>query len=287
MIRGNKGISLVEILITVALIGIVTPIVSVMFMYGLQDYVTGSRYLEQQTRINTTYLTFRRQYERAREVKLIRDDNTTSPSMSLALELRYWPTDGALDYDQEYRNLFGLNPTTGAIRTNPPYHDDFIDELQAEEAFHTRWEFVEIPSNDWINHPYYGEDHPPSVYGLYVMDVEDITGGSINATLDERGIPERDTSSESEITNHPRPLITGFKSVYEEGVSTDYGKDVDGTRIEPESGIFYWESQKQLWIRIIPIPANRGLFRSRNIIRPLEWHFDYVYKEFKVDDGNS
>lgn len=283
MIRGNKGISLMEILIIVALIGIVTPMVSLMFMYGLQDYLTGSKYLEQQTRINTTYLRFRNQYERAREVKLIRDDNITSPSMSLALELKYSPTEGALDYDQEYRDLFGLNPETGDIKTNPPYHDNFIAELQAEEAFHTRWEFVEIPSSDWINYPYYGEDDQPSVYGLYMMDVEDITGGSIENTLVERGIPDKDTSSQSEVINHTRPLITGFKSVYEEGVGTDYGTDVEGYDIEPKSGIFYWESQKQLWIRIIPIPANRGLFRSRNITKPLEWHFDYVYKEFEVE----
>ncbi len=266
MIRNNKGISLVEILVTIALIGVATPIVAVIFMYGLQDYITGSRYLEQQTNINTTYISFRRQYEMAREVKLIHDDSTTgSPIMALAVELKYAPSEGAIDYDDEYRDSFDLENEYSEIeeRTNPPYDEDFIAELLAEEAFHTRWEFVEI-DDDSSDHPYYYDfadaDDRPTVYDLYVMNVADMT---------------EDFIDDMDIGDRPDPVM---RNIYAKDEKGNYKDDA-----EPETGIFYWDSQEKLWLRIIPIPVNRGLFRTRNIIRPIEWHFDYVYKEFDVD----
>ena len=266
MIRNNKGISLVEILITIALIGVATPIVAVVFMYGLQDYITGSRYLEQQTNINTTYLTFRRQYEMAREVNLIQfgmdDDN---PMRALAVELKYAPSEGAIDYDDDYRILFDLDTEYSDIaeRTNPPYHSDFIDELLNEEAFHTRWEFVEIEDTN-PSHPYFHEDPDdrPTVYDLYVMSVANMA--------------PYDSISNMPLAERPDPVMRNIYAKDEQG-------DYEGG-IEPETGLFYWGSKEKLWLRIIPMPVNRGLFRTRNIIRPIEWHFDYVYKEFDVID---
>jgi prepilin-type N-terminal cleavage/methylation domain-containing protein len=233
--RGRKGLTLIEILVATALMAIVAPLVIMFFMYGLQDFMTGSRFIAQQTDINSAYMTFRQQYEMARQVNLILDANTSGSALNQvkAVELLYDPEGGVLDYDEDYKKFNGLNAYVNANQSKPPYDEVGEDgnlKLIYEEKFHKRYEFKDVSTPDF-----------PNSVEIVVYDVAPGGGPYDGGT------------------------VLGNLYLTEDG---------------NQSGMFFNNSEKKLWIRILPKKVNEGLFTSRNITRPVDWYFDYVYKSF-------
>jgi len=67
--KGNrKGFTLVEMLITVALIGILSPLLFSIFVFGIQDYTSTNKYIGQQNKVNEAIRLIRQDYEECKEV---------------------------------------------------------------------------------------------------------------------------------------------------------------------------------------------------------------------------
>jgi type IV pilus assembly protein PilA len=64
----TKGVSLIELLITLAIIGIMSPILFSIFIGGLNTYVGGTNYIDQQYKVNDAIAQIRRDVGRAKKV---------------------------------------------------------------------------------------------------------------------------------------------------------------------------------------------------------------------------
>lgn len=71
--KDNKGITLIDIVLTIALIGIVLPIYSAIFIGGIQSYNSSQKFSTQQSTVSLTVLKFRDEFERSRTIKFKRD----------------------------------------------------------------------------------------------------------------------------------------------------------------------------------------------------------------------
>jgi len=81
MIRlNNKGFSLIEMLITLALIGLVLPLILSFFVDGVEDYVSTNHYIEQQYKVQDATRLIRQDIERAR-VYSVQTDSSTPPKV--------------------------------------------------------------------------------------------------------------------------------------------------------------------------------------------------------------
>jgi len=64
----NKGFTLAEMLVTIALVGIISPILLAIFIFGIQDFDSTDKYLDQQNRVNEVIRYIRQDYEECKEV---------------------------------------------------------------------------------------------------------------------------------------------------------------------------------------------------------------------------
>ncbi|MDQ2085841.1 prepilin-type N-terminal cleavage/methylation domain-containing protein [Herbivorax sp. ANBcel31] len=67
----SKGVSLIELMLTLAIIGIISPIVFSIFIGGVNNYVGGTNYVDQQFRVNDAITQIRRDIGRAKIVDVI------------------------------------------------------------------------------------------------------------------------------------------------------------------------------------------------------------------------
>ena len=68
LLKNRKGITFVELLIVMAIIGIVTPLLFVVFVSGIEDYSTTSKYLDQQYTAMEVIRHIRQDVEEAKKV---------------------------------------------------------------------------------------------------------------------------------------------------------------------------------------------------------------------------
>ena len=74
MIKGNRrGFTLVEMLITIALVGILSPILFSIFVFGIQDYASTDKFIDQQNRVNEAIRFIRQDYEECKKVTVGRN----------------------------------------------------------------------------------------------------------------------------------------------------------------------------------------------------------------------
>ncbi len=77
MIKGNRrGFTLVEMLITIALVGILSPILFSIFVFGIQDYAGTDKFIDQQNRVNEAIRFIRQDYEECKKVTVGRNRDT-------------------------------------------------------------------------------------------------------------------------------------------------------------------------------------------------------------------
>lgn len=68
--KNNKGFSLIELLITLAIVGLFSPLVFAIFVSGIEDFSTTSKYMSQQYTVMEVTRLIRQDVEEAKEIKL-------------------------------------------------------------------------------------------------------------------------------------------------------------------------------------------------------------------------
>lgn len=66
-----KGVSLIELLVTIAIISIISPILFMIFVNGLHTFVGGTNYIEQQYKMQDVISSIREDVEKAKKVSFI------------------------------------------------------------------------------------------------------------------------------------------------------------------------------------------------------------------------
>ncbi|MFZ5990041.1 MAG: PulJ/GspJ family protein [Bacillota bacterium] len=74
----NKGITLVEMLIVVALIGLITPVIFAVFIQGVQDYSGINNYMDQQNKVVDVIRYIRQDVDGAEKYKIV-NSNPSDP----------------------------------------------------------------------------------------------------------------------------------------------------------------------------------------------------------------
>lgn len=83
-----RGISLIEILITIALISLISPIIVMIFTSALHTFVGGTNYLEQQYKRQDIIASIRQDIERAKKVSFI-DLKDTDGSLDIFASIKF------------------------------------------------------------------------------------------------------------------------------------------------------------------------------------------------------
>jgi type IV pilus assembly protein PilA len=65
ILSNQKGVSLIEILITIALVALITPMTTEVMLSAMKDYESGMRYINQQSDMNSAYSILKRDFEMA------------------------------------------------------------------------------------------------------------------------------------------------------------------------------------------------------------------------------
>jgi len=75
IIKSKKGFSLTELLVVLALVGIVSPLIFTFFVFGIEDYSTTTKYVSQQYTVMEATRYIRQDVEAAKKVTLICGDD--------------------------------------------------------------------------------------------------------------------------------------------------------------------------------------------------------------------
>ena len=73
LIKNRKGFSLTELLIVVAILGVVSPLLFYVLVFGLEDYSTTTKYLDQQYTVMEVSRHIRQDFEEAKKVILYKN----------------------------------------------------------------------------------------------------------------------------------------------------------------------------------------------------------------------
>ncbi len=68
LIKSKKGFSLIELLIALAIVGIVSPIIFIVFVSGIEDYSTTTKYVDQQYTVMEVTRLIRQDVEEAKTI---------------------------------------------------------------------------------------------------------------------------------------------------------------------------------------------------------------------------
>lgn len=66
-----RGVSLIELLVTIAIISIISPIVFMIFVNGLRNFAGGTNYIDQQYKIQEVIASIREDVQKAKKVEFI------------------------------------------------------------------------------------------------------------------------------------------------------------------------------------------------------------------------
>ena len=96
MKNNNRGFSLIELLIAVAVSALAAPLVFWIFSYGIQSYSSYSKYMEQHYKVMDVTQRIRKDIEEAAAYKVVYDATVTPIPASV---LTLWIPDGDSDYN--------------------------------------------------------------------------------------------------------------------------------------------------------------------------------------------
>ncbi len=73
ILKNKKGLSLTELLIAMALIGLISPLIFTIFVFGIEDYATTTKYVDQQYSVMEVTRYIRQDVEAAKKVTYVLD----------------------------------------------------------------------------------------------------------------------------------------------------------------------------------------------------------------------
>lgn len=73
ILKNKKGLSLTELLIAMALIGLISPLIFTIFVFGIEDYATTTKYVDQQYSVMEVTRYIRQDVEAAKRVTYVLD----------------------------------------------------------------------------------------------------------------------------------------------------------------------------------------------------------------------
>lgn len=74
-----KGVSLIELLVTIAVISVITPVIFMIFVNGYHTFVGGTNYIDQQYKIQDVIDSIRDDIEKAKEITFIVEKKKIDP----------------------------------------------------------------------------------------------------------------------------------------------------------------------------------------------------------------
>lgn len=131
-IKNKKGLTIVELVLAVAVMALVLPLVTQVFLYGLKDYMSGTKYLMQQSDLNSFFNVFRYDFEMGRDLYF--------PPNQAGDTIQGQPV--PMDYLKYV--VVRYDPASPECELEPPAYPNQYQE----ERFCRRYEFKEIGEID-------------------------------------------------------------------------------------------------------------------------------------------
>lgn len=91
----KKGFSLIEIVITIAILGVITSVIYSVFQFSIDSYYSGANYAGQQDRVNNTMQILRSQIEESNSIKYFLNPN--GPESVLIISDSHYSSDEIVD----------------------------------------------------------------------------------------------------------------------------------------------------------------------------------------------
>lgn len=82
--NNQKGFSLIEVVITIAILGVITSVIYSVFQFGIDSYYSGSSYSSQQNKVVDAVQFFRSQVEESKSVKYYISDDGSEEALLLS-----------------------------------------------------------------------------------------------------------------------------------------------------------------------------------------------------------
>jgi len=111
LIKNRKGFSLTELLVTLAIIGLFSPLVFVIFVSGIEDFSTTTKYMGQQYSVMEVTSLLRQDIEEAKIITLSISDYPNKLVDEITFE--FDPTSSRLKRQWKFDTI--TDPTTGEV----------------------------------------------------------------------------------------------------------------------------------------------------------------------------
>ncbi len=93
MIKKNRGLSLVEVLLYVAILGLILPMMTTMYLHGFNSYKTNYNMIKQEETINNISLMLRKDIELAKSIKFESDKEIIINFQGTSVSPKTWKFD--------------------------------------------------------------------------------------------------------------------------------------------------------------------------------------------------
>ena len=111
LLKNRKGFSLIELLVTLALVGIVTPLIFTFFVFGMEDYSSTTKYINQQYTVMEVTRYIRQDVEAAKKVTFICNDEEEGEKIKEVIfqfpddSLKMWKFESLGDDEHSFKGL--------------------------------------------------------------------------------------------------------------------------------------------------------------------------------------
>jgi prepilin-type N-terminal cleavage/methylation domain-containing protein len=116
MIFGNKkGFTLLEILVASAVIMVAMPLITSIMISSMEDYISGTKLIEQQGKINNAYSVFRKDVEMASDIIITQTavSFAIDPTLMDSIQLKYQNPNIATD---KMDRIYSFELSTGNLK---------------------------------------------------------------------------------------------------------------------------------------------------------------------------